>query len=180
MSNVSETQLDKYSENQLFTTSYPTNPMPIWVIRHLDIFYGSIALYILTFGLTCNAITLGFFMQAKIDLVKKIYIMITTIDLITCLLMLPIAISNFDHRNAHLFAQKFLCNAHGFLWNVSARLTVYLVMILSITRTIYLIFPFKKISQRNVLLSVAIYMLIQLGQASLPFAVSSNIAGVGI
>lgn len=154
-------------------SQYPIYPsLPQWAIRSLDVFNGVLALYIATFGVLWNIMALSFFLRSRKDVIKIIYISITFVDLLTCLMMAPIGISDLDFRNAHFFANKVLCNAHGFLWNVAARLTVFLVMVLSITRTVYLLFPFKKISKKAVVITITVYIVVQLVQASVPFAVS--------
>ena len=149
---------------------YPT--MPQWVIRSLDIFNGILALYMATFGVIWNAMALAFFLKSKKDVIKIIYISISIIDFLTCLMMAPIGISDLDFRRGHFFSYRMLCNAHGFLWNVAARLSVFLVMVLSVTRTVYLLFPFRSISKKSVLIIIIFYTVLQLLQASVPFAVS--------
>ena len=46
------------------------------------------------------------------------------------------------------------CNIHGFLWNITSRLSIFLVMVLSLTRTTFLTMPFKVINKHAVLLSI--------------------------
>ena len=149
------------------------NPtMPQWMVRSLDIFNGILAFYMATFGVLWNLMALVFFLQSKKDVIKIIYISITIIDLLTCLLMAPIGVSDLDFRKGHFFSNRILCNAHGFLWNIAARLSVFLVMVLSVTRTMYLLFPFKNISKRSILIMIVVYTIMQFLQASVPFAVS--------
>lgn len=157
--------------NSLATTmSFKT--MPHWLVRSLDIFNGTIAVYIATFGALSNVIALVFFNKSRKDLISMLYIAITFVDLITCILMIPIGVTDLDFRKPHLFFNRFFCNGHGYLWNVTARLTVFLVMILSITRTVFLLFPFKIINKKTVVITIIVYAVIQCLQASVPFLVS--------
>ena len=149
------------------------NPsMPHWMVRSLDIFNGILAFYMATFGILWNMMALVFFLQSKKDVIKIIYISITIIDLLTCLLMAPIGVSDLDFRKGHFFSNRIFCNAHGFLWNIAARLSVFLIMELSVTRTVYLLFPFKNISRKAILILIVVYTMMQFLQASIPFAVS--------
>ena len=85
-------------------------------------------------------------------------------------MMLPIAASSLSQRKPLLFSNSVFCNIHGFLWNITSRLSIFLVMILSLTRTVFLTMPFRKMDKRAVLLSIVIYCIVQvqfLGQSLL-------------
>ena len=75
--------------------------------------------------------------------------------------MLPIAASSLSQRKPLLYSNSVFCNIHGFLWNITSRLSIFLVMILSLTRTAFLTMPFKKMNKRAVLLSIVVYCVIQ-------------------
>ena len=163
------------------TIQHPTfTIMPLWVIRSLDIFNGILAFYMATFGVVWNILALAFFLQSKKDVIKIIYISITIIDLVTCLMMAPIGVSDLDFRKGHFFSYRILCNAHGFLWNIAARLSVFLVMVLSVTRMVYLLLPFRSISKKTVVVIIALYTIMQIIQACVPFAVSRHFIVVNV
>ena len=157
----------------MVTPSYPETVMQPWLIRSIDVFNGILALYIAAFGALWNLIAVSFFLRSKKDLIKIIYIWISFTDLTACIMMTPVGIANLNLRNPNLFSSVIFCNAHGFLWNVTARLTVFLVMVLSITRTIFLKFPFWRICTKKIIATIVIYTIFQVIQASLPFIVST-------
>ena len=162
------------SSMSMATPSYPETVMQPWLIRCIDVFNGTLAFYIATVGTIWNLIAFTFFLRSKKDLIKIIYICISLTDLTACLMMTPVGITDLNQRNPNFFSSRIFCNAHGFLWNVISRLTVFLVMVLSITRTVFLKFPFWRISTKKVTATIIIYAIIQVGQASLPFIVSTN------
>ena len=82
-----------------------------------------------------------------------------------------IAMANLNFRTGMLFDSSIFCNLHGLLWNVCARMTVFLMMVLSITRTMFLLWPFKIINDKLVYIAVGSYFVIQFGQGCLPFLV---------
>jgi hypothetical protein len=58
---------------------------------------------------------------------------------------------------------------HGMLWNMAPRLSVFLMAVLSISRTISLVYPLRRIRRQDVALPILFYTALQLVQATLPF-----------
>ena len=50
----------------------------------------------------------------------------------------------------------------GFSWNNLSRFSVFLVLILSVTRTIHIVHPFEKISRKVLLLVIVIFFVVQI------------------
>ena len=145
--------------------------MPYHLIRALDQTNGGLGMVIGILGTIGNSMTLTFFVRSKKDLIKVLYLLISVVDLLTCLMMFPIAMANLNFRTGMLFDSSIFCNLHGLLWNVCARMTVFLMMVLSITRTMFLLWPFKIINDKLVYIAVGSYFVIQFGQGCLPFLV---------
>ena len=68
-----------------------------------------------------------------------------------------------------LFSSPVVCTMHGILWNIAPRMSVFLIAVLSISRTISLLFPFRRIKRQHVLTPVVLYMIIQVVQSTLPY-----------
>ena len=83
--------------------------------------------------------------------------------------MLPIGVSYFNKRNATLLNSTIICNIHGIVWYITSKLTIYLVALLSITRTISLVFPFYKINKNIALASIVLYLIYLVIPATFPF-----------
>ena len=114
-------------------------------------------------------IALRWFCNQRKDISNTIYICIVTVDVITCLLMLPPAISYLNNRQPKAMKYGVVCNAWGVMFTVTSRLSVFLVAVLSISRTISVRFPFSKIRRTHVILPTAIYTVILVSVALLPF-----------
>ena len=98
-----------------------------------------------------------------------LYIWISLVDFIICLLNFVSAISDFNLGEAVLFENTYFCNITGFLWNISKCMSVFMIAVLSIARTVSITFPFLKVTRIHVAIPVIIYLLILVIQSSLPF-----------
>ena len=55
------------------------------------------------------------------------------------------------------------------LWNIAPRLSVYLIAVLSISRTVSLIYPLRHSSRKETAAPILVYTVLQIVQATLPF-----------
>ena len=62
-----------------------------------------------------------------------------------------------------------MCQVWGVLWNAFARLSVFLVAVLSISRTFSLKYPFRGVSKRLILGLIAGYAVLQGVQSTIPY-----------
>ena len=97
------------------------------------------------------------------------YIWIVSTDLLISLLAVPVAISYLSRRAPLLFQYTPFCQAWGVLWNAAARMSVFMVAVLSITRTINLRYPFRCIKIRVIMLLMSGYAVVQLVQSTIPY-----------
>lgn len=67
-----------------------------------------------------------------------------------------------------MFAYDWFCFGWAFLWQACTRLSIFLVAVLSISRTVSLYYPFRKISFNSIYIPVALYTMLVLGQQLLP------------
>ena len=68
-----------------------------------------------------------------------------------------------------LFASPIVCNFQGMLWEIAPRMSVFLVAVLSISRTISLLFPFRRIKKVHIVMPVVSYLILQTVQATIPY-----------
>ncbi|KAL5264030.1 hypothetical protein ACHWQZ_G005204 [Mnemiopsis leidyi] len=137
-----------------------------------DAIFGVGAMFCFLIGCLGNSVSLIYFLKCKgklFRITQILYTYIAIVDLLTSGMMLPIAASSLSQRKPLLFSNSVFCNIHGFLWNITSRLSIFLVMVLSLTRTVFLTMPFKKLDKRAVLLSIVIYCVIQMAQAAIPY-----------
>ena len=67
-----------------------------------------------------------------------------------------------------MFQYDWFCLSWAFIWQACNRLSIFLVAVLSISRTVSLVYPFYKIKWRAVLIPSCLYLLLVLGQQMLP------------
>ena len=98
-----------------------------------------------------------------------LYIWISLVDVIICLLSFSSAVSDFNLGEAAMFGNKYFCHIAGFLSNVSRNMSVFMIAVLSIARTVSITFIFLKVTCSHVAIPVIIYLFILVIQSSLPF-----------
>ena len=67
-----------------------------------------------------------------------------------------------------MFQYEWFCVSWAFAWQACTRFSIFLVAVLSISRTVSLVYPFYKIKRKSILIPIGIYMVIVLGQQMLP------------
>ena len=138
------------------TTTFPA------VVAPVEVLYGLIAVVCSAVGTCGNAFALVYFISKRKDIATIIYIFITIVDIIICLLVLPIGLSYFNERDRVLFGNRFVCNAWGHIWSIMTQFSVFFVALLSITRTVSIVCPFRIISKKLVINIIVLYFVIQL------------------
>ena len=138
-------------------------------ILDLDILYGVVAMMCFVVGTIGNLLSFRYFILKKKDLATIIYCFITIADLIVSILMLPTGVSFLNKREATLLSNTIICNIHGIVWYITSKLTIYLVAVLCITRTTYLVYPFYRINKKIVVASIVLYLIYLLVPATITF-----------
>ena len=99
-----------------------------------------------------------------------IYGFITINDVGIALLCLPMALPYFTAtRRGVILEVPALCEIYGISWNLASRFSVFLVAVLSITRTYTLYFPFRQLKKKLLLGFLLLYFLVLLIQALVPY-----------
>ena len=108
-----------------------------------------------------------------------LYIWISLMDLIISLLNFVSAISDFNLGEAAMLGNAHSCNIAGFLWTISRHMSVFMIGVLSIARTVSITFPFLKVTRFHVAIPVVIYFCILVIQSSLPFVFITDLGTGG-
>ena len=85
------------------------------------------------------------------------YLAITTVDLITLLSCTAIVPSLFNQRDPTLFANAFFCTVWSMITMFTARMSMFLAMMICVTRTIAMKFPHHHIKRSHVISAIAAY-----------------------
>ena len=129
--------------------------------KNADIVYGIILVIITILGTPGNALSLYYFIRKRRDVSAIIYICITAVDTVLCLCALPVALTYFNGRSPTLFASSVFCNVWHLVYKTLSSMSIFCVATLSITRTFFLLRPFKTISKKLVVAILLGYFLFQ-------------------
>ena len=134
--------------------------------------FGVISTSCFCFGVPANIFSLTFFIiknKASPNHVSLLYIFINSVDLLISLLCLPKSLTTISGGEPLFFSVNYLCSISGYLWQILSRLSVFLVGLMSIYRTISLTFPFVRLSKRHIVLPSVLYAVILMVQQSVPW-----------
>ena len=147
------------------TTTF-INPKPYGSYKEFLI--GTIYVICMLIGLPSNITSVIYFSRQKArtrstkDYFKVIYINIASIDLSVCIFAFPMLDVFFNgNRDSALFGKEnVFCKFWGFLWEFLPYYSVYLVLVLSISRMTILVYPMTILSKRYLVLSLGIYNIL--------------------
>ena len=137
-----------------------------------NVIFGVLASICFVIGTTGNTLTLVYFLSRRTKSINTLlYISINSTDVLISILIMCVGISHFNSNTPTLFSDNVFCNIWGILWNIAARMSVFLIAVLSISRTISLIYPLRmhNMKHRTILVPVAMYFIIQVIQATIPY-----------
>ena len=135
--------------------------------------FGVLGIFESILGTILNTLTLSYFISRKnLSVSTILYIAFNTSDLLVCVLMMAVGVSNlrYDKANpAGWFGNDIYCTIWGILWSISIRMSVYVIGILSISRTLSHMRPFKPISKKFIVHLLGWYLFLLTAQSFLPF-----------
>ena len=121
-------------------------------------------------GVPLNFLVLSFFvLQSRKSKGRFIYICINAMDIIMCSSVLFQISDFFTKGHGILPLNLSVCTVHSVIWVVSAKLSVFLVMLLNVVRTIAMVCPLKSIPIKHLKVAVFTYLVLMLVQNSIPF-----------
>lgn len=134
---------------------------------------GVVTILIVTFGAPANIVSFMYFMKrSSKNASTVIYRLMNIVDLTICILLIPIGINYFNpnrSKDPYVFNVTILCNIWSILWNISIRLSIYLIGIMSTARAVSLFRPLYLLRRRSVALPFIIYTVFLLIQQTLPY-----------
>ena len=126
-----------------------TTPSPssttVPTIREVENLYFTIILLCFTLGTSGNLLSLSYFLTKTRDIPTTLYTIISVVDVLVSLLVLPLGLPYvLDNRYGWLLeTSRVVCTTWGMLWYTCTILSVFLVAVMSISRTAHLVWPFK-------------------------------------
>ena len=102
-----------------------------------------------------------YFKAKKRDISSAIYMLITANDIVVSVLVVPVGISFLSERSPGIvFGTSLSCKAWTYLWRIAVAQSIFLVLCLSITRTLSLIRPFQQQKIRYLLIAIVSHFLL--------------------
>ena len=119
---------------------------------------GLSLLFLVLFGIISNSLAIHYFSkQIRSHVLSRIFCTISLTDLLTSALTLFVALCYCEGRGPSLFDNSTFREVWGSLWNLSSRYSVYLVAVISITRTVRIAFPFTPLKTQLLNVGLAWY-----------------------
>ena len=147
-----------YNDHVKKFSKYPEMKTPYIA---LDYSLGILLVLCTVVGVAGNALTCFFFSsKSRRDLVTCLYIVINVTDIACSVTHLPVTISLFNCRRPGIFNIYIFCALWESLFCIIQKFSIYLVLLLSITRTIAIVKPFYKLKKAAVLGSLLVYLVL--------------------
>ena len=126
-----------------------------------DVIYGTFCCLCFLLGTMGNIVSFLYFKGKKRDISSVIYILITANDLVVSVIIVPVGISFLSERSPGIvFGTSLSCKAWAYLWGIAVLYSIFLVLCLSITRTVSLIRPFQQQKIKHLLIALVSYFLL--------------------
>ena len=112
-----------------------------------DIVLGCLLTCISIVGVVCNSVALTYFLnirpnKANNRYIRKIYSIISVVDLVVCATLFPIIEAAFQKdRGGVLFKTPWFCDVWGMLWTGLPIMSMFLIALLSVSRLLVIIRP---------------------------------------
>ena len=100
---------------------------------------------------------------------NKLYLAIVSVDICTSFLTIPTIISLFSNREPMLFAISSLCGGWAIVSLFLLRMSMFLVTIMSITRTIAIVRPFDEVNLSPIMIAITVYAAVLLTENAVYF-----------
>ena len=139
-------------------------------VETVDMLLACICILACVLGSTGNIISLIYFISNRTDLPTciNVYTVIAINDMLICTTIIPVVLSLVNHRDPVMFSNPIFCTAWGMLWDILPLMSVLLVSVLTITRTIKLLYPIKVINEKTVMGSIGGSTLYVILRTTLP------------
>ncbi|KAL5263846.1 hypothetical protein ACHWQZ_G005053 [Mnemiopsis leidyi] len=147
-----------------------------------DTILGDTTLTITAVGLLGNTLLLSYFLcnRAWRRLSDTLYFLISLVDTVILVFHVPVSISLTSLRQPGTwFSTSTGCGVWGVVWNTAMRLSIFVIMVLAVTRMIILVHPFKRIRKPHILVHIGFYFVLEILQASVPFYIGLEYTYVG-
>ena len=136
--------------------------------------YGIIWCFCFLIGTFGNIVSFIYFRSKKRNISSVIYMFKTANDIVISITAFPVGISFLSKRNPGIiFGSKWGCVAWYCIWEISVPTSVFLVVCLSVARTMCMLRPFERQKVRYLVVAVVSYMVVSLTRIVVIYALDS-------
>ena len=153
----------------------PGKTMSYELLPWLDKLYGWLEVLAILVGISLNSLTLRYFFKKKHQLSNLLFFLIAVNDLVILTACIPSAVSLLSNRRPVLFSSRAVCILAGFSFNIASRMSVFLIALLALARSVSLLRPLKLVRKRTYLVPLFIYFSLNVALASLPLIFSRKL-----
>ena len=114
-----------------------------------DIILGGLTILMMMANLLGNIPAFAYFIRKRKKSPDLFYTVITFVDISISLCAIPVIVSLMSYRKAVLFTDSIFCETWSVLFSVFTKVSMFLVMILNIFRTIAVAYPFYDIHSHD-------------------------------
>ena len=133
-------------------------------MQRTDRILGSVHVFGIVIGLVGNTCAACYFWKRRQKSIHDLlYLSVTSVDIITVILSVPLAVSLLNDRQPMLFSYSVFCTGWKLLMLFTVRISMFLTMMICITRTLAMKYPNRPIRRSWVKVSVvgyAIYIVV--------------------
>lgn len=150
-------------------------------IVSVDLCIAVLIILLTTISIVGNTVSMSYFWRRrKRTIYNLIYLLISALDALTSATSFPVITSLLNSRDPVLFNNKVICNSWPVLFYLLVRLSMLLVVFLSIFRTLAIVKPLQRkdetLQRRKLVLGMLAYSVFLIG-IDLAFLLSGNESG---
>lgn len=137
-----------------------------------DMVLGYVTLVISGIGLLGNIVLFSYLVNtcAWRRLSDTLYLLICVVDLAILPFHVPVSVSLTAQRAAGAWLRSAVgCGIWGIVWNTAMRLSIFFIMVLTVSRMLILLYPFRRIKRTYILPLISVYSLLEATQSALPY-----------
>ena len=129
-------------------------------LQTTDRILGSVHVLGIVVGLVGNTSAACYFWERRLKSIHDLlYLAVTSVDFITVILTIPLAASLLNDRQPMLFSNSVFCTGWKLLMLFTVRFSMFLTMMICITRILAMKYPNRPIGRSRVKVSVASYAI---------------------
>ena len=119
---------------------------------------GAIVVVCMIIGITGNISSAFYFWRRRIrSFPHRLYFIVSGVDVCTSLVAFPVVAVLFNGRQPVLFSSYILCGAWTLLFNFLQRFSMFMVLIVSSTRSMAILLPFHRVNKTAALMALGCF-----------------------